>query len=111
MNRAIGLIGVAVSLMLSSSFPRAQQSAVDALPQAWVPPPAAQYAAAQIIAVRAGRLFDPRSGTLRSNQVIVIRGDRITDVGPNVAVPSGARIIDLSRSTVLPGLIDTHLCT
>jgi imidazolonepropionase-like amidohydrolase len=69
------------------------------------PPPAAG------IAVRAGRLFDPKSGTNLANQVIVIRGDRIADVGPadRVSIPPGARIIDLSRATVLPGLIDRHV--
>jgi imidazolonepropionase-like amidohydrolase len=45
-----------------------------------------------------------------TNQVVVITGERITAVGPaaSVAIPAGARIIDLSRSTVLPGLIDGH---
>lgn len=85
------------------------QGAVAALPPAWVLPPPAQVAQPQTIAVRAGRLFDPRSGTLLANQVIVMRGDRITDFGANVQVPAGARVIDLSRATVLPGLIDTHL--
>jgi imidazolonepropionase-like amidohydrolase len=84
-------------------------AAIGALPPAWVPPPPAQYPAPQVVAVRAGRLFDPRSGSLVSNQVIVIRGDRIVDVGANVQIPAGARTIDLSRATVLPGLIDTHL--
>jgi imidazolonepropionase-like amidohydrolase len=63
------------------------------------------------IAVRAGRLFDPKSGTNLTNQVILIRGDRITDVGPadKVHIPSGMPVIDLSRATVLPGLIDRHV--
>lgn len=43
------------------------------------------------------------------NQVILIRGERISDVGPSVAIPAGAQVIDLSQATVLPGLIDTHL--
>jgi len=61
-------------------------------------------------AIRAGRLFDSKSGQTLVNQVIVITGDRITDVGPaaNVKVPAGADVIDLSRATVLPGLIDAH---
>ena len=88
-----------------------QQPGVAALPSAWPQPPAAQPPAAETIAVRAGRLFDPRSGTLLTNQTIVIHGDRIVDVGPNVQIPAGARSIDLSRATVLPGLIDTHLHT
>ncbi len=63
------------------------------------------------IAVRAGRMFDPRTGTNLANQVILIQGDRITDVGPadRVKIPTGARVIDLSNATVLPGLIDRHV--
>jgi imidazolonepropionase-like amidohydrolase len=63
------------------------------------------------VAVRAGRLFDPRTGTNLTNQVILIQGDRIIDVGPadRVRIPQGARVIDLSGATVLPGLIDRHV--
>jgi len=65
----------------------------------------------QGIAIRAGRLFDPKSGTNLQNQVIVIRNDRITDVRPadKIQIPQGARVIDLSNATVLPGLIDRHV--
>ena len=63
----------------------------------------------QVVAIRAGRLFDARTGTMRANQVVLITGDRITDVGPSVAIPAGARVIDLSTSTVLPGMIDGHV--
>src|ERR1700680_1224443 len=68
-------------------------------------------ATGQVVAVRAGRLFDPKSGTNLPNQVVLIRGDRITDVGPagRVPIPAGARTIDLSQATVLPGLIDGHV--
>jgi hypothetical protein len=55
----------------------------------------------QVVAIRAGRLFDSRAGTLMNNQVIVIRGDRISDVGPAVASPADARVIDLSAATGL----------
>jgi len=60
--------------------------------------------------VRAGRLVDTNAGRLVTNQVIVLQGDRITDVGSatQVKIPSDAVIIDLSRETVLPGLIDAH---
>jgi imidazolonepropionase-like amidohydrolase len=80
-----------------------------AIPSAWTIPPAPAAKAPGLIAVRAGRLFEPKSGTLLPNQVILIRGDRITDVGASLPIPAGARLIDLSSATVLPGLIDTHL--
>ncbi|HEV3060379.1 MAG TPA: amidohydrolase family protein [Vicinamibacterales bacterium] len=110
-NRLLGfvLLGTALALPSAPGLRAQAQRGVAALPPAWVPPPAAQYPAPQIVAVRAGRLFDPTSGTMLTNQVIVIRGDRIVDVGPSAAIPAGARTIDLSRVTVLPGLIDTHL--
>ena len=63
----------------------------------------------QVVAIRAGRLFDSRAGTLLNNQVILIRGDRIADVGSAVVIPSDARVIDLSGATVLPGMIDAHV--
>ena len=44
-----------------------------------------------------------------TNQVVLIEGDRITDVGPAVAIPPGATVLDLSGATVLPGMIDTHV--
>jgi imidazolonepropionase-like amidohydrolase len=70
-----------------------------------------QAQAPDTTAVRAGRLFDPKSGQMLTNQVVLIQGDKITQVGPtaSVTVPTGARVIDLSRATVLPGLIDGHV--
>ena len=61
-------------------------------------------------AVRAGHLFDSKSGQMLSNQVILIQGERITEVGPEdkVKIPDGAKVIDLSQATVMPGLIDGH---
>jgi imidazolonepropionase-like amidohydrolase len=66
--------------------------------------------APQTSAVRAGRLFDSKNGTMLTKQVIVLQGERITDVGPEgqVKIPAGAQMIDLSQATVLPGLIDAH---
>jgi len=100
---------VFVALWSAVSIASGQQQSVAALPSAWVLPPPAQRPAPRVIAIRAGRLFDPKSGTLLANQIVVIRGDRIQDVGPSVAIPSDATVIDLSRATILPGLIDTHL--
>lgn len=65
----------------------------------------------QVTAIRAGKLFDPKSGQMLANEVVIIRGERITDIGPaaNLTIPADAKIIDLSRATVLPGLIDGHV--
>jgi len=63
----------------------------------------------QIVAIRAGRLFDSRSGNMLTNQVVLIKGDRIMDVGPSVQIPREAKVFDLSSATVLPGMIDTHV--
>ena len=68
----------------------------------------AQPAPSPITAIRAGRLLDPEAGRMLTNQVILIEGTKIREVGPNVQVPAGAQAIDLSRMTVLPGLVDAH---
>lgn len=65
-----------------------------------------------IIAIRAGRVLDTDAGTATLNQIILVSGRNITAVGPDVAIPAGATVVDLPKSTVLPGLFDvhTHLC-
>jgi imidazolonepropionase-like amidohydrolase len=71
----------------------------------------ALFAQTEVVTViRAGSLIDGQSNSARANQVIVIRGKKIESVGDVAAaqVPAGANVIDLSRATVLPGLIDTH---
>ena len=66
----------------------------------------------KVFAIKAGKLVDPEKGTTENNQIILVRGKKIEAVGPNVSIPADAKIIDLSKSTVLPGLFDahTHLC-
>ena len=63
-----------------------------------------------VVAIRAGRLFDGQTERLLTDQVVLIKGDRIAEVGPGdrVKIPAGAQVIDLGRATVLPGLIDAH---
>jgi imidazolonepropionase-like amidohydrolase len=89
-RRLIVLVG---AMLFAGVAPGAQQP---------VPPPA------PITAVRAGRLLDPEAGRILTNQIILVTGNRITDVGPNVAIPAGAQVIDLSGMTVMPGLVDSH---
>lgn len=62
------------------------------------------------IAIRADRLFQAKSEKLTNNQVVLIHGDHISEVGSanRVKVPAGAEVVGLSRATVLPGLIDAH---
>ncbi len=66
--------------------------------------------APRAIAIRAGHVFDSKAGRMLTKQIVLLLGDRITAVGPEaqVAIPAGAQVIDLSRATVLPGLIDAH---
>jgi imidazolonepropionase-like amidohydrolase len=74
-------------------------------------PEAKKFLAApnQVVAIRAGRLFDARSGKMLANQVIVVRGERIAEVGAGIPAPAGATLLDLSAATVLPGMIDGHV--
>jgi imidazolonepropionase-like amidohydrolase len=67
-----------------------------------------QLVGAQVTVVRAGRLIDPDSGTVLTNQLIMIKGGKIQAVGKELALPADATVIDLSDKTVLPGLIDCH---
>ena len=90
------VIAAASSAALRSQSPRPPQSPYLAPPD-------------NLVAVRSGRMFDAMAGTMLNNQIILIRGDRIADVGPAVQIPPGARVIDLGGATVLPGMIDAHV--
>lgn len=68
----------------------------------------ASAASTPVIAVKAGHLVDPDSGNVLADQTILIRDHKIEAVGKGLAIPAGAKVIDLSSMTVLPGLIDCH---
>lgn len=63
---------------------------------------------ADLTYIKAGRLFDGRSDKLLSNVVVIVQGQKILQVGTDLAIPSGANVLDLSDLTVMPGLIDAH---
>jgi imidazolonepropionase-like amidohydrolase len=68
----------------------------------------AAAAAAPVTAIRAGKFIDVEVGRVLANQIILVRGTKVQAVGTNLAIPEGAKIVDLSKMTVLPGLIDCH---
>ena len=105
MRPHLWLVGWLVAAMLGASAPLRSQEGAGATG------PARRFLAPrnQDIAIRAGRLFDARTGMLLTNQIVLIRGDRIAEVGASVQIPREARVIDLSAATVLPGMIDTHV--
>jgi imidazolonepropionase-like amidohydrolase len=65
---------------------------------------------APVTLVKAGRLLDPRTGNVLAPAAVLIEDNKIKEVGPpsKVQAPSGAKIIDLGKATLLPGLIDSH---
>jgi len=65
-------------------------------------------AANETIALKAARLFDGKTATLLQNGVVIVKGDTIADVGSNLPIPDGARVIDLGDATLSPGFMDAH---
>jgi imidazolonepropionase-like amidohydrolase len=65
-------------------------------------------ACAQTVAIRAGNLIDPATGSVAKNQIILVRDQKIADVGSSVAIPADAQVIDLSNDWVMPGIMDAH---
>jgi imidazolonepropionase-like amidohydrolase len=61
-----------------------------------------------VTAIRCGKLLNPVDGSVTPDAIIVVSGEHIERAGANVKIPEGARVIDLSAYTVLPGLIDSH---
>lgn len=64
--------------------------------------------AAGTIALRVGYLVDPAAGTVAANQMILIKDGRIAEIGPGLKIPAGIEVVDLSKSWVMPGLMDAH---
>ena len=101
-----------VLAMVSSAVVSAQQGSIYRHPtpaNTWMDWPAGVPGAA-VVVIRAGRLFDSKTGQVLTGQVIVVDGERITEVGPEgkVTIPAGSRLLDLSQATVMPGFIDAH---
>jgi imidazolonepropionase-like amidohydrolase len=91
MNKQAGIVAILACSILASSIIQAQTA-----------PPR--------VVVRAGHVLDVKSGKVLADQAIVIEGDKIISVGPAAGVQlAGATTINLPNSTVLPGLIDSHV--
>lgn len=99
---------VTLFLCLSLSYSWSQEREPETPLPPPLPPPQARTH--ERLAIRAGRMFDGKSDALVREQVILVEGTRIVQVGPasQVSIPRGAEVLDLSNATVLPGLIDGH---
>jgi hypothetical protein len=101
-----GMLSLFLCLSLGSLF--AQEKEPETPPPPPLPPP--QVRTHERLAIRAGRMFDGKSDALAKQQVILVEGTRIVQVGPvsEVSIPPGTEVLDLTNATVLPGLIDGH---
>lgn len=97
MNRVATLL---IALLVTASFAQQTPSSTASTPQNSKP-----------IYILAGRLFDSTSDNVRENMVIVVEGERIKSIAPanSFKMPAGAEVVNLSHSTVLPGLVDCHV--
>lgn len=68
----------------------------------------ASPAFSQTIAIRAGHLIDPAKGTEAKDQIILVENGKIKSIGDAIAIPKDAKVIDLSREWVTPGMMDAH---
>lgn len=60
------------------------------------------------VLIRAGRLIDVEREEVLADRVIVVEGDRIAAIVPEAPAETSSAVVDLSRHTVLPGLMDVH---
>jgi imidazolonepropionase-like amidohydrolase len=70
--------------------------------------PPVEPATGTAMLLRPAAVFDGVDGTVHANWQVLVRGDRIVAVGPDLAVPAGAQIIDLAGDTLMPGMIEGH---
>lgn len=98
MRRHGALVLILVCGLLRAGWALAQPAATPARPQ-------------PVTAIKAGRLLDPETGTVAANQVIIVEGEKIKAIGANLEIPGGVVVIDLSKLTVMPGLVDAHTHT
>ncbi len=99
-DSTVAMILVGMLLACGPKKPFAQES-----------PGASRQAAGKVTVLRCGSLLDPKTGQVRRNVDVVVAGNRIESVGEAADAHAGARVpqmIDLSKMTCLPGLIDTH---
>ena len=61
-----------------------------------------------VVALKAARLFDGVGKALVRDAVVIVQGDKIVDIGRDIAIPAGAQVIDLGDATLSPGFIDAH---
>ena len=69
----------------------------------------AQSSSPRVTVLHAARLLDVENGRTVSPGEVLVRGDRIVEVGTAVKRPAGAEVVDLGDRTLLPGLIDAHI--
>src|SRR3989449_4554251 len=112
-NRLAGkVIHIGATIVLAWCFSLCSLSAQEQEPETPPPPPLPppQARTHERVAIRTGRMFDGKSDAFTKQQVILVEGTRIVQVGPasEVHIPPGTEVLDLSNATVLPGLIDGH---
>jgi len=111
-------VRIALGLVLAACAPRPNRSVtVDEAPARPAPTAAsAQIEAraptstsASLVLLRNARLIDGSGSPAREKVDVLVRGDRIAELGTGLAVPEGARVVDLGGRTLLPGFIDAHV--